>query len=656
MPRYLPVNDSNTVPGSILIVEVGTVNTPDKLAPGKAQHDLYCWTAIAARMEGGRWTREKLKHGSTAQQFWQFVEYARQAGHPSTICGYCIDRSLSMLDFWGQLESGNMTLSLPPHPNAHKAKSRAAYQSMSKISSGILITAGPPTAVVCWTANRNKLTIVDSRNYLDVSQAELARLTGYDYRPDPAAGSPDSDWEETLELRVRSTAEFFKRMVCWQNRQELGMFALTVTSLGMAAFRHRFMRDKIALPDDQDTRDWERSGYFSGRVEALWCGKIRDGRYTPTRHVRNSGTLFDDQPSGTFHAVDARSFYASIDTFEELPCECTESHLSNSGVAAAPEEPLHEVMATVTIESLTDVYPVRANRGSYLARGRYVTTLCGPELVRAVRAGHVTRWHAWQRYRLAPVLRWYAEGLWAERVKSEVAGDLIIASLCKSLMARIHGKFLQRAHRWTLLPGRLAPAAWSHWRAIDVVTGQLREYRSIGWDVQIKDDAGDHKYCFPAIAAWVTSHGREYLRHWMQVAGLRQVLYVGCDSLIVTDIGLDNLTKAGIIWPDGIGSLRIVRSSPDIEIRGPNNYHHGDRQVVAGRSYSDLRIIANKWTASRWQGTEETFLRSDKTRLTSYPVHGDVDGYSAPGTVSPGGWIEPLSLTIKDQELCQTSE
>lgn len=527
---------------------------------------------------------------------------------------------------------------------------------MSRTSTGILITNGPPTAIVCYHKDRWKLTIVDCQNYLDAAPDKVASLVGVPHHDWPDPDSPNEEWESVLTERVTATKELFVRLVCWQNAQELGMFSLTVSSLAMAAFRHRFMRHRIELPETQDERDWERVGYFNGRVEALWCGTMRDGVYYPLRAANSNPILFEDQPQGPYHAVDARSFYAAIQTYEQLPYRCVESHMGIECKGPPIDESLCEVMASITLCSHDTRYPVRTSGGGMFATGEYNTTLCGPELARAAYAGHIRQWHSWRRYALGPVLRWYAEGLWGERVKAEGRDDRLTAALCKSLMARIHGKFLQRAHRWTLLPGRLAPGPWEHWTGIDAVSGRVRRFRSVGWDVQIRDDAGDAEHCFPALAAWVTSHGREYLRHWMTVAGKQQVLYVGCDGMIVTDVGLHNLTRAGIVWPDGVGSLRIVRSAPDIEIRGPNNYRHGDHECVSGRSFNGLRVIDREWHAQRWQGLEETFLATDKSIVNSYAVHGRVDGYSQPGRVGPGGWIEPPTLSLRSQELCQSSE
>lgn len=648
-PKYLPVNDTNTVPGAIVAVAVSTYSEPDLLVPGKSIHRLRSWSAISGRMESGKWTREKSAEGTEPSAFWEYLNFARQSGHPTTLVAYGVDRALTLLGFWSLLEDETFHLNREATASQKQSKSNTQRIRSLRPTRGLLITGGPPTAVICYHRDRWKLTCVDVQNYIERSESDVAGLVDCPYSDWPAIDASLLDWSYVAEQRCRATCDAFVKLVTWQNQQEFGMFSLTITSLAMAALRHRFMRDKIELPQDQDERDWQRQGYFSGRIEALWAGSVRGNLYHRPGQAGPASSLFDEHPIGPFHLVDARSFYAAVETFEEVPIACIESYLGPVVPAPPDDESMREIMATVVIKSETDTYPVRCTQGTVYATGEYQTTLAGPELCRAVRAGHVQAFLAWQRYALGQPLRWYAEGVYAERERSERDGDRLTAALCKALLARLHGKFLQRSHRWSLLPGRQAPGPWQRWDSVVCSEGIRREFRSIGWDVEIRDPAGDHEFCFPAIAAWVTSHGREYLRHWQQIAGPRHVLYLSCDGMIVDQIGLDNLTAYGMIYPSGVGSLRVVRGSPDIDIRGPNNYSHAGHDVRTGRPHRDLVITESGWRADRWQGLEELFLATDKSSVASHEVTGRIGQYTASGVVGAGGWITPPRLRLETQ-------
>lgn len=653
MVKILPVNDENDIPGTVVIVEIATVARPDEIYPDRTIHTFRCGHAISARMENGKWTREKSLAFTETTEFWSWINFVRRAGAPVTLFGSNVGQTLTLLGLWSLVTDGLFTLNRGAHPNLKNARSHKARAAMMRMTKGLLVTGGPPTALIIFHRDRWKLTILDTQNYLEKTASELAPLVGIENPVILRDDAPQTSIECSVSSKCRISAEFIRRLIVWHCKQELGRFSLTVTGIAMAAFRHRFMRDRIELPEEQDDRDWERCGYFNGRVEAFWAGTIRGNKFIPVRHIPHTGDLFEDRPVGPFHVVDARSFYAAVQTFQCLPVACVESHIDDHYGPPATDDSLEQVMAHVLIDSSGDTYPVRRDKGCIFAGGTFWTTLCGPELARAVRAGHVSQWASWKRYRLEQCLRWFAEGFWKERVAAEASGDKLIAALCKGIMARLHGKFLQRRPKWVNLPGRVPPGPWEHWTSVVGSTGDVRKFRSIGYDVQIQDDAGDDKFCFPALAAWVTSHGREYLRHWINVAGPRHTLYVATDSLIVDNTGLANLTKAGIIWPDGVGSLRVVRSHPDIEIRGPNNYTHDGRQVVSGRSHRALQFDGNRWQAERWQGLEETFLESDRTQVTSFAVQGNIDNCTVPGKVGPGGWLTPPMLTTVEEEKWQ---
>lgn len=647
MVKLLSVNDENDIPGTVVVVEVETVQRPDEIYPDRTIHTLGKWAATAARMENGKWTREKSSSGTEASDLWTWINYVRRSGSPVWLFGQNVGQTLTLLALWSLVESGDYLLSRPCHPDLHKARTPTAIRSMSKITKGLLVTGGPPTAIVVFHRDRWKLTCLDIRNYLDKSSSELASLSDCGYNTNESSSVSTDESGATISNRLSVSTDIVRRLIVWHYAQELGRFSLTVTGIAMASLRHRFMRDRIELPEEQDERDWEREAFFNGRVEALWAGRIKGNGFTPVKHIPRTGDLFEDRPVGPFHIVDARSFYAAVETFEELPIAVTESHVQDGHGPPDTGHDLREVMASVLIDSPADTYPVRRGAGCLYAAGTFWTRLCGPELVRAVRAGHVRQWGGWRRYRLSQCLRWFAEGFWKERTAADSRGDKVVSALCKSIMACLHGKFLQRSPKWSLLPGRIPSGPWEHWMEIEATTGRTRRFRSIGYDVQIQDDGGDDKYCFPALAAWVTSHGREYLRSWCRVAGERHVLYVATDSLIVDNVGLDNLTAHGLIWPDGVGSLRVVRSHADIEIRGPNNYTHDGRNVVGGRSLRDLRVAGQEWTAARWQGLEETFLSPCRDEVVSYALRGSVDNCTTPGKVGPGGWLQPPRLTTE---------
>jgi hypothetical protein len=440
-----------------------------------------------------------------------------------------------------------------------------------------------------------------------------------------------------------------RRIVLWHKKQEMGKFAFSVAGIALAGFRHRFMHDYIHLPETQDERDYERNAYYNGRVEALWCGRIADNRYYPSPIQREKPSLFDPRPTRVFYMLDSRSFYGAVEQFCSVPIKCVR-RCNDYQDSKLPEgvDP-YDCIADVTITTPVESYPVRHLGRTIYGTGTFRTVLCGPELSRAVSTHAVSRIHSFRHYETTPALRWYSEGVYAERLRADSDGDGVISALTKALIARLHGKFMQRATRWVDCPKKYAQRPWWRWFATNIKTGESQLYRSLGWSVQRQEDAGDAPHCFPAIAAWVTANGREWLRSWVQKAGRHNTLYVSTDSLIVTEDGLANLTKAGIVGGDHIGALRVVDQTDNIEIRGPNNLSFGDRHIISGLPMLDLAVAGGTASYSVQGGLEEAFNAPDQPRVRCTTVEMALGKYTHPGKVDQGGWTIPAVLTLKEQ-------
>ena len=414
--------------------------------------------------------------------------------------------------------------------------------------------------------------------------------------------------------------------------------------MALAGFRHKYMSHNIDLPASQADRDWERRGYYNGRTEPLWLGEIRNNRYYPIRDHDYDRSLFQMKPVGPYHLIDARSYYGAVATFQAIPIAC-EAEGDGWPDSDGQHPPLDcDYMAEVEIQSDNQEFPVRLPDRTCFARGHYSTVLCGPELARAVNTGSIVHVGHWRRYTTETALRAWGLGLWADRLAAEQYGDKILATLCKGLMARLHGKFMQRANRWVLCPSVMAPAAWHNWQVLSVETGKLETYRSIGWDVQRQEDAGDATQCFPAIAAYVTAYGREWMRTWMRLAGADQVLYVSTDAMICTDLGRRNLENSGIIGEHGIGSCRVVESSDDVAIYAANWYSIGGKHCYAGLPVGSVGCRDRTITYYRRAGAFCSRASAETQSITETQETAQIEVAGDDRRLTETGWLTPLYL------------
>jgi len=75
--------------------------------------------------------------------------------------------------------------------------------------------------------------------------------------------------------------DFILRWIEFSMRTKMGTFCHTSSAQAFAAFRSRFMKDKIYIHHNKDIIELERNAYFGGRNECYRIGKIKaKGIYT----------------------------------------------------------------------------------------------------------------------------------------------------------------------------------------------------------------------------------------------------------------------------------------------------------------------------------------------------------------------------------------
>lgn len=647
--RLLTVNDDVTLPGTVVCAHVTTIATQDELNPNRKLHTFRQVSATAGRIEGGQWTRCKSKSANSTTEFFNWLNFARHNGKPLWLLLHGLATAATALGFWKLLESGEFRLNQQPQKLNPKIRSAQIKFRQLRLQKGLLIDSDPPSAIVCWHRDGWKLVVLDIRNYCDKRLSDIETLCGLPNARVPSEGAPAANWQLFSEQRAAALTEAVRRLTIWHRREELGRFGFSVAGCALAGFRHRFMRHEIHLPENQNDRDLERRAYYTGRTDALWIGKMSGNVCIPAQAAQTQHNLLEPAPRGNFHLVDARSFYGAIMAFCEVPIKEIGRGNDTDELDFPDDIADGTWLANCRVESAVEAFPYRGESFCTYANGNFWTTLCGPELARAANTNSLRCIGEWRRYELAPALQAFALKIWEQREQAGAKGDQFISALCKALLARLHGKFLQRNTRWENVTDVDVPGPWRKWSVGSVGDENYKEYRSIGWDAQLSTPAGDAPHCFPAIAAWVTAWGREWLAGWMRIAGARQVLYVSTDSLIVTDAGRKNLENAGIIWPSGLGSCRVQESSDQIHIRGPNNYTLGSRTCVSGLYLGATQVDGGKWT------------RTERPRLRSLLASGGPDTIatndgvqvmpdSTPrGKVELGGWVSPPVFTEVDR-------
>jgi len=640
MVRYLTQNDDTTLPGVVVCVDTESIGEPDRLCERRSIHRFRLGCAVCGRVESGRMTRRKTIDFTSADSFWSWLSDVRMRDRPVWLFAHNLGFDLTMLDFWARMERGEFSLHRRWPGNLRRVRSARLRNRLKRPRKGLLVTDDPPTIVSCWHRSGWTLHCLDTLNWWEMPLARLGEMVGIDKLPMPRESAPDSDWIVYCRRDVEIVEAAVCRWALWQRSSDLGRFAFTLAGQSLAALRHRWLATGVELPDDQSRRDFERDGLFVGRLQSFWVGNS-DGSPDSAAHAgARTGDLFRPPPRPPFYLLDSNSFYGAVMLETPVPHRCLECRLPGGTLACAVSDIDASCLARVALDTPHESFPVRTQHGTFFARGRFVTTLCGEELGRALAAGAVRAVYGFCRYELSHWLSDFAAGMsdLVERARGE--GDRLVVYSAKAMLARLAGKFAQRTSQWRDAPEITPPGPWTTWTEVVAGLGEVRNFRSIAWDAQERRLPDDAPHSFPAVTAFVTSAGREWLRRWIESAGWEHTLYCATDALIVDKAGYERLDAAGFLHPDAMGFLKVTDCGFDLEIRGPAHYRIAGKTVIAGRDRTARMIGPHTFTATRFQTLNETLARRGVSEIAVEETVRALPLRQTPGTIRPDGWVD----------------
>lgn len=428
-----------------------------------------------------------------------------------------------------------------------------------------------------WFIFRNgerTLTCVDSLSWVPVSLERLGELVDIRKVALPDEDDSDDAWWLRCARDVEILAEVWRRLVTWVEEDDLGNWKLSGAGQSWAAFRHRFMRHRLLVHEDDDARGAERDAAHTGRCEAWQHGRLTNGPYTEWDFT-------------TAYAVIGAECAVPI----KLAGELHRPSLDKIERASLNRAVLCEVEVTTDVPTL----PYRDAGGIRWPVGTFVTTVWENELelARAYGARCDIR-RAWV-YRRAPALepfmRWVLDGL--DGTRGDV--DPVVRVALKHWSRALIGRTAARWSSW--VPYGEAPRAdVSLGRVHDVGAGETFSMLQLGTQLIRQQGAPDNPDAMVAVMSWVMAESRVRLWKAMQVADARNVVYVDTDSLIVNGAGDRRLRSARL------AGLRVKGSWRSLEVLGPRQLVPGASLRAAGVPRGAVRVGERTWEGDVWSG------------------------------------------------------
>jgi len=614
----LPANKSAASPGNIIFFDTESYYDPDTAYQTGQYHKLRLGVAIAGRLEGGRWTREKVCRFADARTFWEFVASRSHPRLPVSLYAHNVGYDLLTTGFPERLWNGEFRIFDPKS----KPEGTEILRTKRDHNKGFFCLENPPVIIACTHRDDWKLIVIDTFNYWTSSLAKIGEMVGVPKTTIPLVSESDDNWYDYCENDVRVLQKAVLGLIGWVKENNLGKFRYTAPSMAMASLRHRFLTPKIVCHDNVPLRTFERQSYYGGRLEAWYIGETNEKTYE----------------------LDVTSLYPSVMADNFYPRKIASFSTVATHTRVAPCKIELDTVAEILLKT-RDCFPKRVpTQGTIYPVGEYWTTLAGPELIRARDSGAIQEVRQWIKFDMADLFTPFVNFFWQYRAEMLAANRQLEAGLAKLVMNGLYGKFGQKTAAWIDRPDLMADGSMGDYLNVydSDQSGEL--FRNIGQCVQQFTGKKEHQYAFPAIAAYVTSYARERMLSLRSIAGFRNCFYIATDALFVNQAGYDNLDIAGQIHNSALGLLKVKASADTATFEALHHYQIGDRQVKGSRKKSGREQPDGSVVELQFESLESALKRKPDGSVHVKPVIKHYRKEYTRGIIGDDGWVTPLTL------------
>lgn len=615
MSKLLKPMKGKGSPSSVIFFDTETLSHYDNEYEWGEEAQLWFGWAIHCRYEKGKETRRDKIFFRHSDDFWKWVLTKTSDKKPTWIVAHNLGFDLTTTKLWNLIDKDIFRLTSWPNKKG-------------VIDPGIFVMDDPPTIIQLHTPDRRKLICVDSMNYWPTSLAKIGESVGYPKleMPPYSDGIITEEWSKYCLNDVEVLAEAFGKLLSFIEEQGYGGLTMSAPSLAMRTFRTRFQKRVIHLHRIQQVSDLERASYFGGRLEAYRIGTFKE----------------------SVHKLDITSLYPSVMRVERFPYELVDFQpFKPEGYDQWPDFSIAHT-ATILIHTDTDTYPLKTKEGVIFPIGRYVTTLAGPELVRAKIAGHIERVYAWNEYLLADIFQDMATHFLEQRSHFRSMGNEVYATFCKLLINSFYGKWGQCNPTWEYCGETEGKKRWEVIPIYSTSEGTYSQYRCMGNRMEKRKPKGegkDHPNSFAAIASYVTSYGRERMRLLCEMAGWKNLAYLVTDGILVNERGYKRLLSNNEIRQKEVGYLEYVKGADDFAITALHQYRVGDEITRGAIKPSAIQLPNGYWMETHFEGLKTLLSKEKHDGVKIYPIVKKEPCTYLKGEVLSSGRVIPWKVT-----------
>lgn len=381
----------------------------------------------------------------------------------------------------------------------------------------------------------------------------------------------------------------------WIEGENLGQFRPTGSGQAYAAYRRRFIGDRILIHDDMDRLAHERHAMYTGRAEAWKHGGLHGGPYVE---------------------YDLHAAYCHIGAECEVPVRARGAlgGMSNARLQKAMER--WRVLAHVTVDTDVECLPASVGGRTLWPVGRFDTWLWDPEIRLALQYANsvrVNRAYTYARgYAIRDFCGYVLDGMGNQ---SQVYGE-VPKRVLKHWSRCLVGRLGLRYRTWHKF-GPQVPPDVRLVTYLDADDGTRSELLLAGSQRLLLGDMAESPESCPQIPGWVMSECRSRL--WRKMVDCSpDVAYVDTDSIIVQAGGDRNahLEFEG----DPLDHAWVRKGVYDLlTIHGPRNLEVGVSRRVSGLPLSAVKTGELEYSGEVMRSLKQSMRGGTFDRVVSMP-------------------------------------
>lgn len=500
---------------------------------GRPRYSLTRWCVASRMTEYGTLGKVKLWHGESLASLLTALSKAPAKTRSLWLVSSQPRRTMLACELFNSEKQQPWTITSASTSAKHPSRRRSSSQQAPTVILGM-----PPVIIRMESGDtKYPITLLSTQNW------------GIEHDP---------EWT-TPELTASGCLLAVSDLIDASRTMDWGGLKLTASGVGWHVWRYRDYDTPVHCHCVPEVLKLERKCIYGGRCEALKSGKFSERMYH----------------------LDFRGLYPFVASESQVPCALVRGGKESPAELLAREDSRAGFIAQVRVVDPAGIYPSRSEGKTVYQAGPKGTVLCGDELRRAVRDGHVVSFGSWAEYRLGDPLRRTLQRWRSLRSESSVAGSVGLKGLCKAAANSLIGRFAARESRWQYVPDGASDVPYGEW-FVPTKSGRAEKRRALDWTVWREIDEGIGPDAVPILNAWITSAARSRLWDAMSVCPAGSLWYTDTDSLIVTQAGYDALRAAGWVRHGIDGFLTIREIADEGEIFGPKHYRFGPRLCHGG--------------------------------------------------------------------------